>query len=175
MVAYRSLVTHGFSDSRSNDMSEVINSVPPAAQNAEEHARADTQRNKQLFDWADGVLRSLGLDKAISAAKSIQELGRMTLDVDSAEVALAIRDALHPASGQRQEHFRGLKEGGLKLILKDRFADWKKTRGAKLRRGTQPDWTDQLILNKNGTVKAILANVVLILQEKTQNGRRPWL
>ena len=70
------LVTHGFSDSRSNDMSEVINLVPPAAQNAEEHARADTQRNKQLFDWADGVLRSLGLDKAIAAAKSIQELGQ---------------------------------------------------------------------------------------------------
>ena len=128
-------------------MAETIELVPQAAKNAEEHARADTQRNKQLFDWADGVLWSLGLDKAIDTAKSIQELGRITLDVDTAEVALAICDALHPASGQRQEHFRGLKEGGLKLILKNRFADWKITLGAKLRRGTQPDWTDQLILN----------------------------
>ncbi len=41
----------------------------------------------------------------------------------SAEVTLAIRDALHPASGPRQEHFRGLKEGGLKQILKNRFAE----------------------------------------------------
>jgi hypothetical protein len=43
-------------------MSEVIKLVPPAAQNAKEHARADTQRNKQLFDWADGMLRSAGTD-----------------------------------------------------------------------------------------------------------------
>ena len=33
-----------------NDMSEMINLVPPAAKGTEEHARADTQRNKQLFD-----------------------------------------------------------------------------------------------------------------------------
>ena len=93
-------------------MAETIDLVPQAAKNAEEHARADTQRNKQLFNWADGVLRSLGLDRAIAAAKSIQELRRITLNVDSAELALAIRDALRPASGQRQEHVRGLKEGG---------------------------------------------------------------
>jgi hypothetical protein len=41
-------------------VSEVIKLVPPAAQNAKEHARADTQRNKQLFDCADGMLRSTG-------------------------------------------------------------------------------------------------------------------
>ena len=54
MVASRvTLVTHGFSDfhgAKFNDMSEAIKLVPLAAQNAEEHARADTQRNKQLFD-----------------------------------------------------------------------------------------------------------------------------
>ena len=31
-------------------MSEMINLVPPAAKGAEEHAPADTQRNKRLFD-----------------------------------------------------------------------------------------------------------------------------
>jgi hypothetical protein len=70
-----------------------------------------------------------------------------------------------PASGA----FSRSQEGGLKLILKDRFADWKNTQERNYA-GTQPDWTDQLILNKNGTVKAILANVVLILR-KTQNGK----
>ena len=54
--------------------------------------------------------KALGLDKAVAAARSIEELRRITLDVDSAEIALAIRDALHPASGQRQEHFRGLRK-----------------------------------------------------------------
>jgi hypothetical protein len=61
--------------------------------------------------------------------------------------------------------FRGLKEGGLKLILKNRFADLKKTREAVLRRSRQPDWTDKLILDKNGKIVAILANLILILRE----------
>ena len=115
-------------------MVELIKLPVPASQDADDYARADTQRNQRLFDWADGVLKRLGLDKAVAAAKSIEELRRITLDVDSAEIALAIRDALHPASGDRQEHFRGLKEGGLKLILKNRFAELKKTREAVLRR-----------------------------------------
>ena len=101
----------------------------------------------------------------MAAARSIEELRRVTFNADSAEVALAIRDALHPASGHRQEHFRGLKEGGLKLILKNRFAELKKTREAALRRRKQPDWTDQLILDKDGKIIANLANLILILRE----------
>jgi predicted P-loop ATPase len=146
-------------------MAKVLGLPVPASQDAEDHARADTQRNQRLFDWADAVLKKLGLDKEVAAAKSIEELRRITLNADSAEVALAIRDALHPASGHRQEHFRGLKEGGLKLILKNRFAESKKTREAALRRRKQPDWTDQLILDEDGKVIANLANLILILRE----------
>jgi hypothetical protein len=121
---------------------------------ADEHARADTQRNQRLFDWADAVLKKLGIDKAIAAARSLEELRRVTFDLDSAEIIVAIRDALHPASGSRQEHFRGLKEAGLKLIIKNRFTELKKTREVALRRQKpkQPDWTDQLILNKDGKI-----------------------
>ena len=135
------------------------------AQNADEHARAETQRNQRLFDWADAVLRRLGLDKAVADAKSIESLRGVTFNTDSAEVALAIRDALHPASGDRLKHFHGLKEGGLKLILKDRFAELKKTREAELRgrRGRQPDWADDLILDKDGKIRPIIANLILIL------------
>ena len=79
--------------------------IPTPPPNADAHARADTERNRRLFDWAEAVLKALGLDKAVAAARSIEELRRITLDVDSAEIALALRDALHPASGQRQEHF----------------------------------------------------------------------
>jgi putative DNA primase/helicase len=146
-------------------MVKVIKLPVAVALNADEYARADTQRNQQLFDWADAVLKRLRLDKAVGAAKSIEELRNVTFDADSAEVTLAIRDALHPASGHRQERFRGLKEGGLKLILKNRFADLKKSREAALRRRKQPDWTDQLILDKDGKIIANLANLILILRE----------
>ena len=139
--------------------------IPTPPPNADAHARADTERNRRLFDWAEAVLKALGLDKAVAAARSIEELRRITLDVDSAEIALALRDALHPASGQHQEHFRGLNEGSLKLILKNRFADLKKAREATLRRGKPPDWTDELILDKDGKIVANLANLILILRE----------
>lgn len=89
----------------------------------------------------------------------------VTFDADDAEVTLAIRDALHPATGHRQEHFRGLSERGLRQILKSRFAELKKTREAALRRGKQPDWTDQLILNAAGKIVPNLANLILMLRE----------
>jgi hypothetical protein len=146
-------------------MVKVINLPVPASPDADEHARTDTQRNQRLFDWADAVLKRLRLDKAVGGTKSLEELRRVTFNADSAEIALAIRDALHPASGHRQEHFRGLKEGGLKLILKNRFAELKKNQEAGLRRRKQPDWTDQLILDEGGKIIANLANSVLILRE----------
>ena len=67
--------------------------IPTPPPNADAHARADTERNRRLFDWAEAVLKALGLDKAVAAARSIEELRRITLDVDSAEIALALRDA----------------------------------------------------------------------------------
>jgi predicted P-loop ATPase len=154
-----------FMPGRLGAMVDPIKFPVPTSQDAEDYARADTQRNQRLFDWADEVLKRLDLSKAVAAARSIEELHSITLDVDSAEVTLAIRDALHPASGHRQEHFRGLKEAGLKLILKNRFTELKKTREAKLRQGRQPDWTDKLILDKDDKILPNLANVILILRE----------
>ena len=144
--------------------------IPTPPPNADAHARADTERNRRLFDWAEAVLKALGLDKAVAAARSIEDLRRIALDVNSAEIALALRDALHPTSGQRQEHFRGLREGSLKAILRNRFTVWKKDREATLRRGKAPksDWIDQLILDKDGKIRPILANLILILQEASR-------
>jgi predicted P-loop ATPase len=144
---------------------KVLQLPVPASQDADEYARADTQRKQQLFAWADAVLRRLGVDKAVAAARSVEELHRITFDADGAEAILAIRDALHPASGQRQEHFRGLREGSLKQILKNRFGELKKTREAALRRRKQADWTDQLIVDKDGKIVANLANLTLMLAE----------
>jgi predicted P-loop ATPase len=148
--------------------SKVIKLPVPVSPDADEHARADTQRNQRLFDWADAVLKKLGLDEEVAAARSIEELRNITLDdADPAELILAIRDALYPASGHRRELFRGLTDGGLKQILKNRLNELKKKREAVLRRGKpkQPHWTDQLIVNKNGRIAANLANLILVLRE----------
>jgi predicted P-loop ATPase len=110
---------------------------------------------------------SSDLNKAVADAKSIEELRNITFDADSAEVALAIRDALHPASGERAAaHFRGLKEGSLKQVLKNRFTELKKAREAELRgHKKQSDWTDGLRLDKDDRIKPILTNLVLMLRE----------
>jgi predicted P-loop ATPase len=147
---------------------KVIKLPVSVSPDADEHARADTQRNQRLFDWADVVLKKLGLDKEVAAAQSIEKLRNITLDdADPAELILAIRDALHPASGHRQELFRGLTERGLKQILKNRLNELKKTREEVLRRRKpkQPDWTDQLILNRDGRIVANLANLILTLRQ----------
>jgi predicted P-loop ATPase len=147
-------------------MPEVIRLPVLTSTDADERGRADNDRTRRLFDWALDVLKSLGLDKAVTRATSIAELRAITLDLECAEITLAIRDALYPETGCRLDHFQGLREGGLKLILKNRFNDLKSSREAKLRRRTgkaERDWTDDLILDKAGNIKPILANLVLIL------------
>jgi predicted P-loop ATPase len=102
----------------------------------------------------------------VAQATSLEELHGITLNVEGADVSLAIRDALHPATGDRQEHFRGLREGALKQILKNRLADLKRDREKVLRRhagAKQRDWTDELILNVEGKIVPNLANLILIL------------
>jgi predicted P-loop ATPase len=138
----------------------------PVLVSSDADERADDQRNRRLFDWARAVLNRIGLDQAVARAQSIDELRRITLDLEDAQIALAIRDALHPASGERQEHFRGLREGGLKQVLKNQFNDLKKDREKKLRgRAGYEDWSAQLMLDKGGEIIANLHNLILILRE----------
>ena len=146
-------------------MAKVMKLPVPVALSAEESARAETERRQQLFNWAEAVFKELGLLKALAAAGSLEALRGITFNVDGHRVILAIRAALYPASGNRAEHFRGLREGGLKQILKSRFVELKKTREAELSRGRRTDWTGQLKLDKNERIIANLANVTLILEE----------
>jgi hypothetical protein len=154
------------------EMADVVQLPIPASQDsnandADERGRAHTQRLQRLYAWADAVLARIGLDRIIAAAKSLEDLRGITFSADTAEVILEIRDALHPVSGRREEYFRGLNEGSLVRILKSRFSELEKAREATLRRGRkrQTDWTDQLILNKDGEIVANLANLILILRE----------
>src|SRR5262249_20186212 len=153
---------------RGGSMAKILNlPVPGSAPHADEHARAETERRRQLFAWADGVLEQLGLKRTVDAARSIEELRRITFDVESAEVTLAIRDALYPADCNRRECFRGLKEGGLKRILRSRFIEMKRAREATLQRrhGKRPDWGKQLKLDEDGRIRPILFNPSLLFRE----------
>jgi predicted P-loop ATPase len=136
-----------------------------------DHANAgsDAERQQRLFDWAFEVLQGLGLVQALANAISIEELQRITFDADRTEVILAIRNALRPPDGHRQEHFDGLREGALKKILKNRFNDLKRDREKELLGGgaqssSTPDWTAELIFDKQGKITANVANITLMLR-----------
>jgi predicted P-loop ATPase len=148
------------------DVAKIVKLPVPALQSAEEHARAETERRQRLFAWAEVLFKELGLDKALAAARSLEDLRGITFNVDSDQVILAIRAALHPVSGDRAEHFRGLTEKSLRQILRNRFAEWKKVRTAALRgKQSDRDWEERLKLNERGQVIANLANLTLILEE----------
>ena len=147
-------------------MSEII----PFKTGTDEHARAETDRKWRLFAWADFVLQRLGFTDRVVQANSVDELRKVTFDADTIEVALAIRDALHPVTGKREEYFVGLSDGGLKRLLKTRFIELKKKReqalrgGASGRRATR-DWSDDLVLDDAGGVRPLLTNLILFLRE----------
>jgi hypothetical protein len=116
-----------------------------AMPNADDHAQTETERKRHLFAWADRLLKELGLTARVAHA-DLHELQGISLDVDSVEVAMAIRDALHPASGTKAGHFVGLREGALKKIIKARFAELKRDRegqGAASAHGLTPQPANQ--------------------------------
>jgi hypothetical protein len=153
------------------------NVIPISPPGADAHASAETERKRALFAWADRVLQEAGLAERVARAADLSELRKIVFDPEVAAVALAIREALHPASGaSKDECFTGLREGGLKRILKMRFDELMAQREADLRRrqsssGSQqftPDWTDELKLDKDGGVRPILSNLILYLQNHQQ-------
>jgi hypothetical protein len=150
------------------------NLIPFPPLGAEEHASAETQRKAALFAWADAVLQEIGLAERIARASSHEELGKIVFDPDDTQVALAIREALHPMSGTKADHFAGLREGGLKRILRSRFDEMKEQREPQLRRGqggsqqSASSWTDELILDTKGGVRPVLSNFILFLRHHPQ-------
>jgi hypothetical protein len=56
-------------------------------------------------------LEHLGLVGAVREATTIEELRNITLNVEDAEVSLAIRDALHPAPATARSIFAGSVKG----------------------------------------------------------------
>jgi predicted P-loop ATPase len=131
-------------------------------------ASADAERQHRLHDWSFEVLEELGLVEALANAGSIEKLQRITFDHDSTDVILAINGAKHPADGiPAADHFDGLSKAALKRILKNRFTDLKKDREKELLGGggnqSAPDWTEELLFDKQGKIAANVANLILML------------
>jgi predicted P-loop ATPase len=149
---------------------------PSSPPDADEHARAETERKRRLFEWADRILADLGLADKVRNANTLDDLRRITFgEADASEIDLAIRDVLHPATGRRHDHFTGMNEGMLKRLLKTRFRELKKQREAELRRGqtaggsqSSYDWTNELKLDDKGGIRPILGNLILFLRHHRQ-------
>jgi hypothetical protein len=97
-----------------NYMANVILFREP---DAEAHAQAETERKRNLFAWADALLHQLGLTAAVAQAWSVEDLSKISLNTDDVDIELAIRAALHPATGQRAEQFAGMRAGALKRLF----------------------------------------------------------
>jgi putative DNA primase/helicase len=146
--------------------------LPPPT--ADEYRRAEDERQKRLFAWADQVLADLGLADKVRQANTLDELRRVTFDdAEASAVDLAIQAALHPATGRKHTYFVGMNEAMLKRLLKSRFRDpLKKDREAELRSGrtgasgtqTTYDWTSDLKLDDKGGALPILSNLILFLR-----------
>src|ERR1700730_15960322 len=95
---------------------------PGKKKSAEEHARDQTKQMKALFEWAEKVLKDMGLLDALRDVKTREELDALKLDEGDLTLIMAIRDALHPGAGKsRKKHFERLTELQLKGILRNRL------------------------------------------------------
>jgi predicted P-loop ATPase len=110
----------------------------------------------------------------MSAGSRYAQLRKIVFDADTSAVELAIRDALHPVVGRKADYFAGMKEGGLKRILNNRFDELKRERDDELRNpgcrsgaaGAKAtfNWTDDLKFDAKGGVRPHLANLILFLR-----------
>jgi predicted P-loop ATPase len=154
---------------------EMANLIPFPDPGAETRAQAETESKLKLFAWADALLRQLGLTARVALAQSVSDLRKITLNVDDVvEIDIAIRDALHPVTGKRADHFTGLREGALKRLLKMRFNEMKKSREVDLLRGSAGasggsrssyNWAKDIKWDDKGNVRPILSNLILYLRE----------
>ena len=117
----------------------MATNIIPFEQDAEGHARAETDRKRKLFEWADQLLEQLGHAAKVAAANSFDDLRKIKFDAEDVQVELAIRDALHPSSGKKADYFAGIREGALKRVLKLRFDEMKKEREDRVAARSQPE------------------------------------
>jgi predicted P-loop ATPase len=147
------------------DIISISSGADANGRSADDHARDETGRKRALFAWADAVLKRLGWFDRIARA-SPEELHHIIFDPNAAEVVLEIRDALHPASGERDSCFAGLREGGLKRVLQGRFSEAKRDHASRRSQhhGGPPDWTAKIKRDRTGKILPTVANILLFLR-----------
>jgi predicted P-loop ATPase len=124
--------------------------------------------------WVDAVLADH--IAAIQAARTMEELARVSFDAGSPEILRACHDALNPPDGHVEDHFEGRTEAQLKRFLLGRFKGLKRDRQKELLRGPGAgqssgpggapyyDWTADLIHNKQGKIIGNVANLILMMR-----------
>ena len=132
------------------------------------------QRHERLMAWVDAVLTDH--IAAIQAARTMEELARVSFDAGSPEILRACHDALNPPDGHVEDHFEGRTEAQLKRFLLGRFKGLKRDREKELLRGPGAgqssgpggapyyDWTADLIHNKQGKIIGNVANLILMMR-----------
>jgi hypothetical protein len=99
---------------------------------ADDASRAETERKRALFAWADRVLAEIGIATQIAAA-DLQELAKIVFDPEATGIEIAIAVALHPgAGGKIADHFIGHTAKVLKRVIGSRFSEMKRARKAEL-------------------------------------------
>jgi hypothetical protein len=135
----------------------------------------ETERKRRLYEWADRILQHLGLIDQIQEASSLEDLRKITFDINAVAISLAVQEALHPESGGLViSHFIGLGKNELKQLIIARFNEAVKLRGQDRARGrtasgsktsTAFDWTADLKLDaKTGAILPLLTNLILFLR-----------
>ena len=112
------------------------NIVPLPGADAKAQADAETEDKRALFNWADELLKKIGIEQKVTEAKSADDLSNIKLDVEGVDVVMAIRAALHPSDGKRARHFEHLTTNNLKRILKRRFEEMRLYREMEIERGS---------------------------------------
>jgi hypothetical protein len=76
----------------------TTNIVPMPAHDAKARADAETDDKRKLFDWADQLLKTIGIAQQVAKAKSADDLNQIRFDTEDVDIIFAIRDALHRAA-----------------------------------------------------------------------------
>ncbi len=93
----------------------------------QEHGGDQTNRLNALFQWAEHVLETAGLLKALRDAKTREELEAIKFERGHPALIIMIREALHPCGSKtRATHFQHLTEKMLENILSNRFTAYQK-------------------------------------------------
>lgn len=137
----------------------MTNIIPLPGADAKARAQAESDEKRQLFEWADQLLRQIGTAEKVSAATSIDDLQHVHLDLNEIDIMFAIRAVMFPAGGKVAKPFENMSEDKLKHIIKMRFDEMVHYRKLELERGDASEQYDPAICLPD-LIQAVLTEYV---------------